>query len=98
MAQQHDLLPDFDRGLGDIVERLANDYQTEVGIAPIVAAVVDLRASLDLLAVEEPDGGLALIERLARHQLDLRTGRGVGRAARLMPESRPGRTRRESRG
>lgn len=88
--------PDFERGLADIIRRLADDYQGEVGVGHIVSAVSDLRASLTLLAVREPDGGLRLIERLARHQLDLRTGRAEGRAARLMPESRPGRTRQEA--
>jgi hypothetical protein len=95
-VQRPDPHPEFERRLGEIVRRLADAYGPEVGIGHIVSAVSDLRASLILLAVREPDGGLRLIERLARHQLDQRTGRAEGRAARLMPESRPGRTRREA--
>ncbi len=76
--------------LADVVERLAADYEAETGMRPIVIAVRQARDTILLLAIDEADGGLGLVERVARQQLDLLTGRAED-TARLMP------TRRSSR-
>ncbi len=73
--------------LVELVERLAGDYEAEAGIRPIVIAVRQARDTISLLALEEADGGVALIERVARQQLDLLTGRAEDNA-RLMPTRR----------
>jgi hypothetical protein len=61
---------DFERLLIELVERLASDYETELGIAPVVKAVRRARDGLGNDGVDAPDGGIDLIERTAREQLN----------------------------
>ncbi len=75
------------RDLHVMVERLATDYEPDTGIGPIVTAVAQARETIDLLAIDERDGRLPLLERVARRQLDLLTGRCED-SARLTPVRR----------
>jgi hypothetical protein len=81
---------DFERLLIELVERLASDYETELGIAPVVKAVRRARDELGNLGVDAPDGGIDRIERAAREQLNamgsstVRSGRGDGLEAGLV--------------
>jgi hypothetical protein len=64
---------DFERRLIDLVERVAVDYEADIGISRIVHAVRDAREEIAPDAAEATDGGLALIESRARQRLDALT-------------------------
>jgi hypothetical protein len=73
---------DFERRLIDLVERVAVDYETHVGIGPIVQAVHQARETVEAMNVDAADGGLALIERHTRQHLEtLASERAVAAAS-----------------